>query len=99
MPPAEERLAWLTGFTGSAGAAVLLRTRRRLFVDGRYTLQAADRSTPRPKVESPGRTPPASRLDQTNAGDSIGYDPWLHTTAAMERLAAACAKAGAALVR
>ncbi len=40
VPPSEERLAWLTGFTGSAGATVVLSDRAALFVDGRYTLQA-----------------------------------------------------------
>src|ERR1700745_3961846 len=40
VPAADERLAWLTGFTGSAGAAVVLMERAALFVDGRYTLQA-----------------------------------------------------------
>src|SRR5262245_5629719 len=42
VPPAEERLAWLTGFTGSAGAVIVLADRAALFVDGRYTLQARD---------------------------------------------------------
>ncbi len=42
VPPREERLAWLTGFTGSAGAAIVLADRAALFVDGRYTLQARD---------------------------------------------------------
>src|SRR5580692_9796469 len=40
LPPSEERLAWLTGFSGSAGVAVVLADRAVLFVDGRYTLQA-----------------------------------------------------------
>ena len=40
LPASEERLAWLTGFTGSAGAAVVLHDRAALFVDGRYTVQA-----------------------------------------------------------
>src|SRR5215472_14994137 len=39
VPDSDERLAWLTGFTGSAGAAVVLMDRAALFVDGRYTLQ------------------------------------------------------------
>src|SRR6516225_11605503 len=47
LPPSEERLAWLTGFTGSAGAAVILAERAVLFVDGRYTLQAGDQSDPK----------------------------------------------------
>src|SRR5207247_2830979 len=41
VPPRGQRLAWLTGFTGSAGMAIVLRPRAALFVDGRYTLQAA----------------------------------------------------------
>ena len=41
VPPSEERLAWLTGFTGSAGLAVVLTHEAALFVDGRYTIQAA----------------------------------------------------------
>src|SRR4051794_5101521 len=42
VPPAEERLAWLTGFTGSAGLAIVLMERAVLFIDGRYTLQVRD---------------------------------------------------------
>src|SRR5215471_20842852 len=41
LPASEERLAWLTGFTGSAGTAVVLDDRAALFVDGRYTVQAS----------------------------------------------------------
>src|ERR1041385_8399548 len=42
VPPSEERLAWLTGFTGSAGAAVVLADRAAIFIDGRYQLQVRD---------------------------------------------------------
>src|ERR1700694_3796433 len=42
VPPSEERLAWLTGFSGSARVAVVVRGRAALFVDGRYTLQARE---------------------------------------------------------
>src|SRR5690242_12521433 len=42
VPACEERLAWLTGFTGSAGLAIVLMDRAVLFVDGRYTLQVRD---------------------------------------------------------
>jgi len=42
LPAANDRLAWATGFTGSAGAAVLLKDKAALFIDGRYTLQARD---------------------------------------------------------
>src|ERR1019366_9732833 len=41
VAPSEERLAWLTGFTGSAGQAIVLTQLAAVFVDGRYTLQAA----------------------------------------------------------
>ncbi len=42
LPPANDRLAWATGFTGSAGAAVILKDRAAIFVDGRYSLQVRD---------------------------------------------------------
>src|ERR1700693_829917 len=46
LPPSEERLAWLTGFTGSAGAAIVMADRAVLFVDGRYTVQAREQADP-----------------------------------------------------
>jgi Xaa-Pro aminopeptidase len=100
VPPSEERLAWLTGFTGSAGLAVVLPSEAALFVDGRYTLQAAKQVDGKAwAIESLVDPPPESWLGQhLKSGDRLGYDPWLHTTAAAERLAAACAKAGAELV-
>src|SRR5512134_1955964 len=42
VPPRAERLSWLTGFTGSAGAAVVLQDKAAVFIDGRYTVQAAE---------------------------------------------------------
>src|SRR5580658_7146872 len=100
VPPSEERLAWLTGFTGSAGLAVVLTREAAVFVDGRYTLQAAKQVDTRAwNVESLVDPPPESWLTKhLVAGDRLGFDPWLHTSAATERLAAACAKAGAELV-
>ncbi|MCB1414212.1 MAG: aminopeptidase P family protein [Xanthobacteraceae bacterium] len=96
----EERLAWLTGFTGSAGLAIVLNHEAALFVDGRYTLQAAQQIDAGAwRVESLIDPPPESWLtDHLAAGDRLGFDPWLHTSAAAERLAAACARAGAELV-
>src|SRR6266568_9099582 len=47
VAPSEERLAWLTGFTGSAGFAIVLRDKAALFVDGRYTLQAREQVDPK----------------------------------------------------
>jgi Xaa-Pro aminopeptidase len=100
VPPSEERLAWLTGFTGSAGMAVVLTHEAALFVDGRYTLQAAKQVdgkawTVEPLIDPPPETWLAEHL---KPGDRLGFDPWLHTSSAAERLAAGCAKAGAELV-
>ncbi|MBR1131627.1 aminopeptidase P family protein [Bradyrhizobium iriomotense] len=100
VPPSEERLAWLTGFTGSAGFAVVLAREAALFVDGRYTLQAAKQVDAKAwAVESLIDPPPESWVSaHLKAGDRLGFDPWLHTFAAAERLSAACAKAGAEFV-
>lgn len=100
VPPSEERLAWLTGFTGSAGLAVVLSQEAAVFVDGRYTLQAAKQVDAKAwAVESLIDPPPESWVAaHLKAGDRLGFDPWLHTFAAAERLSAACAKAGAELV-
>lgn len=100
VPPSEERLAWLTGFTGSAGLALVLADRAMLFVDGRYTLQAGQQVdtaswTVASLVEPPPETWIAANFPK---GGKLGFDPWLHTTAAAEKLAAACAQAGAELV-
>jgi Xaa-Pro aminopeptidase len=100
VPASEERLAWLTGFTGSAGLAIVLTREAALFVDGRYTLQAGKQVdgkawTVQPLVDPP----PESWLGtQLTHGDRLGFDPWLHTSSAAERLAAACTRAGAELV-
>ncbi|NPU09546.1 aminopeptidase P family protein [Bradyrhizobium sp. 83002] len=100
VPPSEERLAWLTGFTGSAGLAIVLPQQAAIFVDGRYTLQAGKQVDGKAwTVESLIEPPPENWLTgHLQSGDRVGFDPWLHTTAAAERFAAACAKAGAELV-
>ncbi|WP_291863323.1 aminopeptidase P family protein [Bradyrhizobium sp.] len=100
VAPSEERLAWLTGFTGSAGMAVVLTHEAAVFVDGRYTLQAAKQVDARAwQVEPLADPPPEDWLARhLVAGDRLGFDPWLHTSAAAERLAGACAKAGAELI-
>ncbi len=100
VPPSEERLAWLSGFTGSAGLAIVLVREAAVFVDGRYTLQAAKQVDAKAwRVEPLVEPPPETWLGKhLSAGDRLGFDPWLHTTAAAERLAAACAKAGAELI-
>src|SRR6185437_5068652 len=100
LPASEERLAWLTGFTGSAGAAVVLADKAAVFVDGRYTVQAdaqVDKSVF--AIEHLVDTPPSQWLAKNaKAGDRIGYDPWLHTNESVERLKQAAVDAGAELV-
>ncbi|WP_295845268.1 aminopeptidase P family protein [Tardiphaga sp.] len=100
VPPSDERLAWITGFTGSAGMAIVLTHDAAVFVDGRYTLQAAKQVDVKAwRVESLIEPPPEDWLtERLKPGDRLGFDPWLHTSAAAERLAAACIKAGAELV-
>jgi Xaa-Pro aminopeptidase len=100
VAPSEERLAWLTGFTGSAGLAIVLTHEAAVFVDGRYTLQATKQVDAKAwRVEPLIDPSPESWLTaHLVAGDRLGFDPWLHTSVAAERLAAACAKARAELV-
>ena len=99
VAPSEERLAWLTGFTGSAGLAIVLLHEAAVFVDGRYTIQAARQVDDKAwAVESLIDPPPDEWLaSHLKAGDRLGFDPWLHTSSAAEKLGAACTKAGAVL--
>jgi Xaa-Pro aminopeptidase len=100
VPASEQRLAWLTGFSGSAGIAIVLMERALLFVDGRYTLQVREQvDTSLFAIEHLVETPPDRWIEENlTAGDRIGYDPWLHTVEGAERLGKACAAAGATLV-
>lgn len=95
-----ERLQWLTGFTGSAGAAIILRDTAHIFVDGRYTLQArAQVDLAVFTVENLVETPPARWIGENVAsGARIGFDPWLHTISEAKALKAAAEKRGATLV-
>ena len=100
LPASEERLSWLTGFTGSAGAAIVLMDRAAVFVDGRYTVQAeAQVDGTIFVIEHLVERPPDQWLEQNlNRGAKVGYDPWLHTSDQTERLKIACIAAGAELV-
>ncbi|MDQ0510245.1 aminopeptidase P family protein [Ancylobacter amanitiformis] len=100
VPPCDERLAWLTGFTGSAGVALVLREKAAIVVDGRYTLQAADQvDTASFNVVPLARTTPERWLEQNlPAGSHFGYDPWLVTVDGLEKLRRAVATVDGALV-
>ncbi|SFJ14811.1 aminopeptidase P family protein [Methylobacterium brachiatum] len=96
VPADAERLAWLTGFTGSAGTAVVLMESAALIVDGRYTLQAPEQVdtgviTVVPLSES---TAEAWIADNLKRDQVLGYDPWLHTSDGVARLERAAVKAG-----
>src|SRR5215471_4005109 len=100
LPPNEERLAWLTGFTGSAGTGIILAEGAVLFVDGRYTLQARDETDSKLfTIEHLVERPPSAWIEANlTTGQKLGFDPWLHTAEGAERLAAACVAVGAILV-
>jgi Xaa-Pro aminopeptidase len=99
LPAANDRLAWATGFTGSAGAAVILKDKAAVFVDGRYTLQVRDQVDPglfeiRDFVDG---GVPAYLESAALKGQVIGFDPRLHSPEALERLKTAAARVGAEL--
>ncbi|MCO5065406.1 MAG: aminopeptidase P family protein [Rhizobiaceae bacterium] len=100
VPPCSERLRWISGFSGSAGAAIVLRDRAFIFVDGRYTLQVRQQADMNLfKVESLVENPPANWLaDNIGKGARIGFDPWLHTISEAAAMRKSAAKAGAELV-
>ncbi|ETI64987.1 X-Pro aminopeptidase [Sphingobium sp. C100] len=95
-----QRLAWLTGFQGSAGSAVVLPQEAAIFVDGRYTLQVREQVDGNHwQYESVPQTSIAAWLkDHAGQGARIGYDPWLHTRAWVQQATEALAEKGAELV-
>lgn len=99
VPDHAERLSWLTGFTGSAGMAIILKEKAAIFIDGRYTLQVKDQVatnilTP---VHIADTTPTTWLKDNISKGELIGYDPWLHTVSEITQLEKNLAKTGASL--
>ena len=95
VPASAQRLAWLTGFTGSAGLAIVLARDAAIFVDGRYTLQA-EAEVDGLLIERHHLTedPPAAWIAAKLKPDEVlGYDPRLHTLGEVERFRAAAEKA------
>ena len=95
-----ERLKWLTGFSGSAGTAIVLDDRAVIFVDGRYTLQVRDQvDLDVFTIESLIDNPPSEWLGSNlGKGFRLGFDPWLHTIGEVKTLSSAAEKAGVTLV-
>jgi Xaa-Pro aminopeptidase len=95
-----QRLAWLTGFQGSAGSAVVLPEEAAIFVDGRYTLQVRSQvSADQWSYQSVPETSTTDWLkEHAPEGARIGYDPWLHTRDWVTKAREALASRGAELV-
>jgi Xaa-Pro aminopeptidase len=95
-----QRLAWLTGFEGSAGSAVVLPEEAAMFVDGRYTLQVRQQVSPTEwSYQSVPETSTTQWLEEhAPEGARIGYDPWLHTRDWVKKAKEALATRGAELV-
>ncbi len=95
-----QRLAWLTGFGGSAGTAAVLKDKAAIFVDGRYTLQVRDQVDGR--LYEYKSVPQDKLADWLSAnvgeGAKIGFDPWLHTSGWAKTTGKALAEVGAELV-
>lgn len=100
VPARAQRLAWLTGFTGSAGMAVVLADKAALFVDGRYTFQAAQQSDP--ALFEPchlAERPPGEWIaENLPKGGRLGVDPWLASRQELERFRRAAERAGGSVV-
>jgi len=99
LPACNERLMWATGYTGSAGAAIVLKDKAAIFVDGRYTLQVraqVDTTLYTPlRVENYGQE--SWLRENIQPGDIIGYDPRLYSPSALEPLALAITQSGGTL--
>jgi len=98
LPDANERLAWVSGFTGSAGAAIIFMDRAILFADGRYTLQSREQTDPSVfTVEDFNATSLADTVAKAPRGSVIGYDAALISPFSLNALQAAAAGAGVTL--
>lgn len=100
VPASDARLAWLTGFTGSAGLAVVAQDKAALFVDSRYTLQAPAQTDISifTVVDTTTTHPGAWIAANLPSGTKLGFDPWLHTPGQIADFKSHLDKAGIALV-
>ena len=95
VAPCDERLAWLTGFTGSAGFACVLKDQAGVFIDGRYRVQVRSQVA---DVFAPVHWPEVQLGDwliaQLPKGGVVGFDPWVHTVAQIKALKGALSGTG-----
>ncbi len=100
IPEYAERLMWATGFSGSAGAAIVMSDRAVMLTDGRYTLQVRQQTDADyfEYVDISDISPAEWLADNAAKGARIGYDPMLHTMASVNRLKAAAEKTGFHLI-
>ena len=100
LPDCNERLLWVTGFSGSAGAALVMKDRAAVFVDGRYTLQVKDQvdGSIFDYCDLVGQGLYGWIEDHGRKGEKIGYDARLHSPAALNLLRTAAQRAGVTLV-
>ena len=100
VPACAERLSWLTGFTGSAGQALVTKGQAIVFVDGRYVTQLAEQVDPAVFTggDLVGEPPHKWISGHAHKGFRLGIDPWLHTGAEVRRLEKALAEKGGAVV-
>lgn len=98
VPPYAQRLAWLTGFTGSAGLAIVHRNGSAIFVDGRYIIAVREQVDSNLfKIFNISDCSPDKWLSKQKSA-KIGYDSWLHTPQELEKFKAACNKTGSELI-
>jgi len=95
VAPCDERLSWLTGFTGSAGFCVVLKDQAGIFIDGRYRLQVLDQVAPDfTPVHWPEVQLAAWLQEKLPNGGVVGFDPWLHTVSEIKGLRVALSDKG-----
>jgi Xaa-Pro aminopeptidase len=100
VPKHSQRLSWLTGFTGSAGMAIVLEKKAAIFVDGRYTLQAREQVNSEFFEINHLIDNPADLwiTEMLSTGSILGFDPWLHTGDGVAQLKNTCLKIGVNLM-
>lgn len=100
LPPCGQRLQWISGFSGSAGAAIVTADKAIIFVDGRYTIQVRQQVDDGTYEYCHLVTEPPSKWIEKNVGKGamVGYDAWLQTVDSVNTLKKACAKVGAELL-